>query len=536
MDQSDIMTSGRAGKVIPVSYIPLLRGDSCSGKFNAVVELNDMPRPLDNKVMVNWQAWFVPKPAYPQFAGYDEFMASYQGTQITSLGAAPRTPPAYFSSLAASAAINSFGDGEFARTMGIHVNTNIPINVDLADAYTLIHNFRLAAHSSKLARRKYYSEDAMESRSLARAFWPSGRYSRVVPDYERALVVGALDLDVAAGRLPISGLGLDADVDFADPTKTVRESNGQLASYPLHVATEENQNKLRMRVRRAGGSMFPDVFAELGQQAVNVTLADLDKARTTQAFAKLRTAYAGNDPTGFTNDDAIVADLLQGLSVPENMHDRPWLLDSKRVEFGFSEIPATDGANLGKQVVNGFSTVSLSLNVPKQDVGGIILIICEVLPERLDERQADEFINTTTVAQLPDALRDVQRTEPVDLVLNRRLDAKHATPAGLYGYEPMNDKWNRSFKRLGGAYYQATPGTPQTEQRIGIWQADIVNPTYTGDHFLAPANFPHYVFSDTAAHAFEISASHDARIVGLTQIGDVLAENNDDYTAVINAQ
>jgi len=39
------------------------------------------------------------------------------------------------------------------------------------------------------------------------------------------------------------------------------------------------------------------------------------------------------------------------------------------------------------------------------------------MPERLDERQSDEWINTTTVAKLPDALRDVQRPEPVDMVL-----------------------------------------------------------------------------------------------------------------------
>jgi hypothetical protein len=40
---------------------------------------------------------------------------------------------------------------------------------------------------------------------------------------------------------------------------------------------------------------------------------------------------------------------------------------------------------------------------------------------------------------------------------------------------------------------------------------------------------PKYVFSDTVAPAFEFVARHDLRIRGLTQIGDVLAEDNAEY-------
>lgn len=535
MDTTQIMTSGRAGKFVPVTYIPVLRGDSLAGNFQATIELKDMPRPLENAVMVNWQAWYVPKSAHPQFSGYDEFLAAYQGKPIKALGQADRAPQSFFKTLVPAAQVAAAGNSEFAKTLGLHFNSNVPINVDLFDAFSLIYNFRLAAHSSRLARRKYYEEDAAESGKLPRAFWPTGRFSRVVPDYERALVVGALDLDVAAGRVPVSGLGVGptAAYNFAQRDIVETPRAGQPAQRSARTSSEANSAANPLVVVDADGK--PNVWAEMTGYGITTSLADIDKARTTQAFAKLRTAYAGNDTTGFANDDAIVADLMQGLTVPEEMFNRPWLLDSKRVPFGFDEIPATDGASLGKQVVNGFSTVSLSLNLPVQNTGGVIIVACEVLPERLDERQSDEWINVRFVSDLPDALRDIQRTEPVDQVLNRRLDAKHASPAGLYGYEPMNDKWNRQATRLGGAYYQPNPGAPVTEQRIGIWQADVVNPTFTGDHFLAPENFPHYVFSDTAGPAFEISARHVCTITGLTQIGDVLAENGDDYNEVINA-
>lgn len=171
----------------------------------------------------------------------------------------------------------------------------------------------------------------------------------------------------------------------------------------------------------------------------------------------------------------------------------------------------------------------MSLNVPQQDAGGVVLVTAELLPERIDERMSDEWLLATSVGDLPNALRDVQRTEPVDLVPNRRVDAAHASPGGLYGYEPMNDRWNRDFTRLGGDFYQATPGAGWTENRSAIWQTEIVNPTFSTTHYLAPAPFPQDVFADQNADAFEVVCRHVVSVVGLTQIGDVLVEDNDEF-------
>jgi len=526
-EQGVLMSSGRAGVVIPCGYWPLLRGDSCSGRVSLDFGLAEMPRPLLNAVMLNVQAWFVPKNIHPQFNGTDEFLHSYTGEPIKALGQPDRDPPVYF----LATPVASMPSNDFFKTLGVHVNSGMTIQTDLVDAFNLIYNFRLAAHSSKLERRKYYSEDAAASLSFPRAFWPSGRFSRVVPDYERALVVGSLDLDVSAGRIPVENLiygASSASNAPADGSGYINASDGSTdgtaigARRLLHTDTGGG----------AGGEPFPKVWAEMSEQTVTTSLADIDKARTTQAFAKLRTAYAGNDPSGFGSDEVILAHLMQGLAVPADMLKRPWLLDSARVPFGFNERFSTDAAELDTSVTTGATSVSLNINVPQTEYGGVVIITAEVLPERLDERQSDEWFYMTTPDLLPDALRDIQNPEPVDYVLNRRVDALHTAPNSLYGYEPMNDKWNRSFTRLGGAFYQPTPGAPVTEQRSGIWQADVVDPTFTEDHWLAPAPFPHYVFADTQAPAFEFVCRHSAKIVGLTQIGDPLSENNDDWAAV----
>lgn len=514
-EQGVLMTSGRAGVVQPVGYWPLLRGDSCAGRVSVDVSLAEMPKPLLNAVFVNVQAWFVPKPIHPQFSGMDEFYSSYVGEPIKSLGQPDRTPPAFFQTAMGSIPASS----DFFHKLGLHVDPAHDVNVDLIDAFNLVYNFRLAAHSTKLGRRKYFAEDPTEAMAFPRAFWPSGRFSRVVPDYEAALVVGRLDLDVYEGRIPVQGLlrGDDAvtETNFFDPN--------------VSGATPVTPTGTVRSIFHQQAGDFPRIFSEMADETIVTSLADIDKARLTQSFAKLRAAYAGNDPTGYVSDDMILAHLMQGLAVPPEFFKRPWLLDSARVPFGFNERFSTDAAELDTSVTTGQTSVSLSLNIPPSDTGGTVIITVEVLPERLDERQSDEWLYITSPDELPNALRDIQNPEPVDFVLNRRIDAAHTSPDDLYGYEPMNDRWNRSFTRLGGIFYQQDPAAPVNESRSGIWQAQVVDPVFTGDHWLAPAPFPHYVFADTQADAFECVVRHSAKIVGLTQIGDVLNEDNNEY-------
>ena len=535
-DSAAVMTSGRAGKVVPVDYIPVLRGDSMSGKFTVDINLAEMPKPLLNGVTANVQAWFVPKAAFPQFSGYDEFLHSYQGADIKALGSADRTPPSFFTVAQGIPDIGALRNSEIYQSMGVHTDESSWVNTDLIDAYNLVYNFRLASHSSRLSRRNYFAEDYLSSTSLARAFWPSSRFSRVVPDYERALVVGALDLDVTAGRLPIEGLWAGGTSSGSAGKVTSDGTTGIDDWKGSEVGAPESASEYRVaHLRGEGGDAIRTLFADMQGSQIGISLADIDKARTTQSFAKLRTAYAGNDATGFDNDDAIIAELMQGFAVPQDHFKRPWLLDSRRVPFGFVERHATDAANLDASVSQGMTSVQLSLNLPVQDTGGVVMITVEIVPERFEERQQDTWTYITQPSNLPDALRDVQRVEPVDIVQNRRLDVAHTNPNGVYGFEPMNDQWNRNFTRLGGEFWQADPAAGYKEARAAIWQMQIQDPTFTDTHFLCPNNFPHDVFSDTLGDAFECVARHDCTLVGLTQFGDVLAENNDDYAAIENA-
>lgn len=529
-DRAVAMTSARAGKVVPVAYVPLLAGDAASGRVGIDIELQEMPRPLLNGVVANIQAWVVPKAAHPQFMGYDEYMHARTGELIKTLGAADRTPPDFFD-VATGADVATFAGSDFAKALGLHVPASADINTDLIDAFNLVYNFRLAAHSSKLTRREYASENMANATALPRAFWPKSTMTKIVPDYEAALIKGNLSLDVSAGQLAVQGIGMGN----APPTATA--GGGSIALWSDNTDGTTGPAKGYTRADQyiyfeTDSAGVPLVVAEMAGSTIGTTLADIDKARTTQAFAKLRETYAGNDATGFANDDTLVAMLMSGLRVPDDVFKRPILLNQKQVGFGFTERYATDAANLDDSVTQGRVSAMLSLNVPEMLTEAQIVITVEVVPEFVQEAQSDEWLLATSVSDLPDALRDVQRTEPVDVVLNRRRDARHTTPSGAYGYEPMNEKWNRDYQRLGGAFYQANPAVPVTDQRSAVWMPGIIDPAFTADHWLVPDAFPHDVFSDTLADAFECVVRHDVKISGLTQIGDVLSEDNNNYAEV----
>lgn len=519
VDNGVLMSSGRAGVVNLYGYIPVLRGDSASGSVQLDFKLAEMPKSLLNGVNVRAQAWFIPKSIHPQFAGTDEFMASYTGDTIKALGQPDRAPIPFYTMLNAAdslAAVNS----PLYKQLGIHLVAGSTINTDLIDAFNLVYNFRLAAHSSRLPKKQYAVQSLSGSVALPPAFWDMGRFNRVVPDYEEALVVGSLSLDVIAGRIPIPQFNR---VGGPGPGGTTAL---RLDIAPTGMAIQDATASYGLNISIAAGETL---FAEMAGQNVEVSLADIEKAKDTQAFAKIMQSYAGSNTTGFNAADSAIAHLMQGLSVPSDVFARPWLLDDKVVPVGFTERFSSDANALDTSINNGLASARLSINLPVSDSGGMILITAEMLPERIHERQFDDMLTFSSVSSLPDALRDVQRTLPVDVVLSRRLDAKHTTPSATYGFEPMNDKFNREFTRLGGAFYQASPTAPVTEQRAGLWQSSVVDPIYSEDHFLAPVPFPHSVFADTLAPAFEVVCAHAVVIVGLTQIGDVLLENNGEF-------
>jgi len=530
-DNQSLLTTGLAGEAIPFGFIPLFREDSATGRVTVVAELAEMPKPLENAVVGRLQTWAVSRSALPQFSGIDEFTHAYQGKNITQLGAAGRTPPALYDTVSASAVYATANGSEFMRATGLTVEASETWNTDYVDSYILVQNFRLAAHSSKMTRYDYYQENNTTALQLKPAFWPRNRFHSVVADYEQALLVGALDLDVSAGQVPVSGIGTRGLA--GTNTGPFKESDGSTVSYTAGSWWTGAAGGDDVFIREsATDANYPDVFADMASTTVTTTLASIDMARKQQSFAKAVAAMDGNQFSGFNNDDVLILDLMNGFSVAPELLNRPWLLDSKTGVFGMSERHATDAANLDDSVTVGQLSLSTSINVPSMKYGGIIFSTFEFMPERLYPRSSDEYLKVTTEAQLPNALRDSLNPEPVEIVTNGEIDTAHGTPGGTFGYRELNGKWNRERTLIGGDFQSLTPGTPATAARTAMWQPEYVNPVLTSDHWLCPHPFPQDVFSVPGNDTITLSVRVDCTISGLTQFGQQLVEDNSEFADI----
>lgn len=511
-DEIRCLTSGPAGKILPLAYSPLLREDRVSrGRVRVRVEMMETAEMLMNAINVTCYAHFVPFLAFPQFNGMDSFNRAYKGVPEEEGG-----QPIDFFPLTGWT-----GNAEIYQTMGLHRAGGAGANHSVKTAYNLIVNHRRKARSAKLPMRD------LTDGTLAEAFWKHTNMNHIVPDFDQAMIDGEVQLNFAQTQLPVSGIGVSAAHSFE--TKYARETGktvGTEASWssPNDMADEHDFVWVK---RDPDNPLHPAIFAEMQAEGVTLSLSNIELAKKTAAFAKLRSQFSGLD------DDHIIDLLMQGVRVPEAQLTQPILLDRKSTIVGYNRRYATDGANLSESVTSGETFVDLSMVTPPMNTGGIVLITCEVVPEQLFERQKDYFLYASSPEDLPNFTRDYLDPEKVAVVQNDHVDVAHTDPSGTFGYAPLNHQWKRAIPRIGGKYLRSDPNAPFDEDRQKIWAAETVDPTLTEDFYLV-TDLHTKVFADQESDPFEITTLGRLDIVGNTVFGKGLQEATDDYDKLID--
>lgn len=517
-----VLTSGDAGKILPLKYEWLHREDGVrSGKVRVNVEMMETSEMLMNGVGVTLYAHFVPMLAFDRFNGsMDELNRSYKKEN----GAAGSVVPFFetnkyaktltttdYSANASNYDTNDargYGVHTFYQTMGIHTESALN-NSTIVEAYNAIVNHRRKARSKSLPLRNSFDH------TLADAFWINNGMQNIVPDYDQSLIDGQVTL---------------AGLTFQAPIKAARTSGAKLASNNDSLTSgfgyqpEQDGSTI---VDDGDYYLFDEIFAEL-QTGGNATmsLADIEQARKTAAFAKLRAKYDGID------DEHVIDLLMSGIRVPEEALKQPILLGRQRAMIGFNQRYATDGANLDKSATNGMATIDMSFRTPAMNTGGIIMVCAEIVPEQLWERKKDYFLYTTDPDTLPNYLSDVLDPEKVAVVKNDHADVNHATPDGTFGYAPLNHQWVRDAVNVGGKYYRPA-NDAFDEDRAKIWTAEQTSPSLNEDFYLC-SNLHKKVFADQVSDSFEITCLSDMQIVGNTVFGTGLQETDatSDYDTI----
>lgn len=528
--QLAVLTSLPAGKMVPIAAVPLLREDALKGRVSINVEMLETKELLMNPVNLRVTAYCVPLLALERFQGSrDIFDRSYMG-QAPFEGEEPIP-------FIETHEMGDKGTYGVYRALGLHAQETDHVNTAYLEAYNQIWNFRARNRSKDITPRNRLAA------GLAPAFWNSSRFEHIVPDFDQAVIDGEVALNIINSELKLQHKtgGDKAWVAglIGDPANTYSNWPGGYKNANGVVPGTQNWSPVigtagaNFKVSGNPGDGSPDIyvnlqniFAELEADGITVSLSNIEMARRTQAFAKLRERYEGIE------DEWLIDMLMDGLTIPDQHLKQPFLLADRTVRFRQAKRYATDAGNLAESAVSGVARADISLRVPRLSVGGVVMVLAEAMPEQLFERQRDPFFHSTTHETWPEFVRDTLDPEKVDVVKNGEIDTSHSEPDGTFGYAPMNWKWNAFGPRIGGKFYRPEVDATADEERMRLWAVENVDPSLSEDFYLV--NDIHTkVFLDTESHPFEATAMGNCVIEGNTVFGGVLVEATANYDKIM---
>lgn len=514
---SRVITSLPAGKCVPLAVIPVKREDSLTGRYMLQFDMQETAEPLVNAVNVDVQAWLVPYLAFERFGGSMDIMnRSYMGE-----------PPMEGESLIPfieTEAFGTHGSNAVYQYLGLHGAPTDQVNTVYVEAYNCVWNHRAQQRSAHITPRTRLQN------TLAPAFWNHRSFDRVVPDWDQAAMHGEVPLTVVSSRMPVKGIGKqNGDANATDIS--LYESGGPGARvYPsaqkIDPGAAGNDGNFYVEMGTGDDVGVPQIFAELAENGITVSLANIALAKKTQAYARLQQQYSRH------NDDWVVAMLMDGLSIPDQALKQPIMLAQQRSFFGMRQRYATDAANLTESAVNGSTSLGLEIDVPRLSTGGVIVITAEITPEQLFERQRDPLLFVTSVDQFPSYMRDDMDEEKVEIVRNGEVDTAHTDPTARFGFAPLNHRWVFDQPRVGGRFYRPAVDEEFDEDRQRFWAVETVDPVLSEDFYLCTAMHQKPFLIQTV-DPFDCVMRGEAAVTGLTVFGRDLVESTDTYAELM---
>lgn len=521
-----VLTSMPAGKCVPIAAIPLLREDAASLSIEMAFEMQETVEILMNAVNINVRATLVPTLADGRFRSMDDVNLSYTGNARPGEAVVP-----WIELISGN---NGGGVAAVHHYLGEHAMPGDMVNASYLVAYNTAWNFYAKNLSPDIPLLDRLNVD------LARAFWPRNQFTHIVPNFDDAAMEGEVALSLTDADLKVRRVGDAGIYDFRAPVATIGD---------LEITTSDNVKRSVSASSAGDGHMvvngapansgmaklhnlyteLDDVFAELRQNSLKISLANIQLAQQTQAWAGIRKKYAE------LPEEMLIDLLMDGITVPEQAWRQPIPLFSGNVVVGQQKRYASDGASLTESVTNGVTGLSFRVSIPAVPCGGVIIVTAEAAPGQLFERMENPWLHARSVDDLPAYMPDLLDPQKVDVVYNRRIDIDHDDPDDVYGYEPLNARWNNFGPKIGGRFYRPQVDAGFDEDRQRIWAVETQNPTLTEDAYLVPADIHLKPFVSSLIEPFDCLASGSAVITGNTVFGGALIESTaiSDYDKVL---
>lgn len=534
------LTSIPAGVMCPVACFGLLREDALQAtRLSLGFEMMETAELLVNPVNVRVMAYLVPHLALDRFLGMDDLNRSFM--KQPSRPGGPTVP--FIETQQYNAGLTGPDVGKMNsvyKYLGLHGQDTALVNTAILEAYNQIWNFRAKNRSPDLTLRNRLDTH------LAPAFWYHEQFAMIVPDFQQAIIDGEVPLNVVASQLAVKGTAPitgDAATNITvrrggTTAQLMQPQAGTVSGVSGSSLTDPGINAYLKWSSAAGGvgaipgmkldlsTATSALFAELQENGITVSLSNIELAKKTQTFALIRQQY------NQLPEEWIIDLLMNGVQIPDQALMQPILLGQQNTIFGMSKRYAADGDNLTKSVVNGLTEVEMTITTPKINSGGVVMVVVEITPEQLWERQADPYFFTSDQEQWPEYLRDTLDPEKVEIVKNASIDVSHATPEGVFGYAPLNWRWAQQAPHVGGKFMKRDASTTFDEVRQRIWAVETVNPTLSESFYIC-TNIHTKPFVDTTADPFEVTVRGEAPITGNTVFGPLLIEGDGDYEAIL---
>lgn len=513
-DNVSVVTSGFGGKLVPLKFIPLLREDAARGMLNINVQMAETASMLLNPVRVSAAAYLVPKLALNRFQDMGTIDRSYAGEPEVNGSVVPWFQPA------AGALLTS----QIAVAAGLHFQPGKEYNDDYFQAYNAVWNFIAANRSPSLTLR------AANDGSLGPAFWPNTQMKHVVPTFDAAMMEGEVPVTITEQQIltvPGQAIQLPINRNMPDGVNTTGISaTSDSSGVNMHIDGDTSQGMFFTGANGAALQASMDgIYSEIAADGVVVSLANIDMARQTAAWARMRTQFQG------ISEEWMIDQLVQGIRLNDRNLKQPILLDASDVTVGMAQRYATDAANLTESVTDGRTALQLRVSTPAVQCGGVIVVVAQALPEQIYERQRDYYMAALDVAELPNRTRDELDPQPVAMLKNAEVDEAHTDPESLFGYAPLNHQWQRNAPNVGGRYYRPDPTAPWDEDRNRIWDTGVIDPEL-GPDFYTSESLQHNVFQSATEEPFEFWMAGQVVINGLTYFGPSMRESDDDYDTI----
>jgi hypothetical protein len=517
------LTSAELGEAVPITASYVGANESGVGNVQMNVQLAETPEPITNAIHATAMTYLVPFTAFSQFNGSEEeAMRRYAGEPSLFTG---NVEPFFEKNKwynAVTELVNTHGDPatidtgaqatsvasglpEFYQTMGIHTQTQ-NINNSYVQAYNIVQNHRRRARSPQLAERNEFDH------RLAEAFWPNSGNSKIVADYDQAVMTGEVTLSGMTGTAAIKSK------TYEQESSAHYNADGTAATASPRWPTQPDGTTLQ----NGEWMEFSDIVADFTSSNPTISLAEMAQGELIAKWAQKRAALSGQSA------EWIIDLILRGIQPSSAISRLPILVGMGKGIFSMNQRYATDAANLEDSVTNGIVSFNYRCAIPRTKLGGVLITQLECAPEQVWERKKDYFLYTTDAGKLPNALRDhllIEGGEGVEVVTKDHLDVNHSTPDAILGYQPLNEKWKVNDIRVGGKFYRPSSDSTYVEERARIYSNEVTDPSLNTDAYLV-TNLHKKVFADQVSDALEITAVHDFKLRTDIQFGDRLQETD----------